>query len=126
MGTIDELFVDIDQLMDQLFRRLDPLQPAYSTWQPKVDVYELPDRIVVIAELGGVRREDLRLSMLGNELVIAGIRHSPSPDKTISVHQLEIECGRFMRRLRLSRPVARRHMHATFVDGILTINILRG
>ena len=126
MSTIDELFVDIDQLMDQLFRRLDPLQPAYCTWQPKVDVYELPDRIVVIAELGGVRREDLRLSMLGNELVIAGIRHSPSPNRTIAVHQLEIECGRFMRRLRLSRPVACRHVHAVFTDGFLTIEILRG
>ena len=126
MSSIDELFVDIDQLMDHLFRRLDPLQPAYSTWQPKVDVYELPDRVVVIAELGGVRRKELRLSILGNELVIAGIRHSPSPDSTIAVHQLEIECGRFMRRLRLSRPVARQHVHAAFVDGILTIEIQRG
>jgi len=126
MGTIDELFVDIDQLMDQLFRRLDPIQPAYSTWQPKVDVYELADRVVVVAELGGVRREDLRLSMLGNELVIAGIRRTPSPDETIAVHQLEIECGRFMRRLRLSRPVARQHVHAVFADGLLTIEMLRG
>jgi len=126
MSTIDELFVDIDQLMDQLFHRLDPFQPAYSMWQPKVDIYELPDRIVVVAELGGVRRKDLRLSMLGNELVIAGIRRTPSPDDTIAVHQLEIEYGRFMRRLRLSRPVARQHVHAVFTDGFLTIEILRG
>ncbi len=124
MGTIDELFVEMDQLMDQLFRRLDPFQVAYSAWRPKVDVYELSDRIVVVAELGGVHREDIRLSMLGNELVIAGIRRTPSPADTIAVHQLEIECGRFMRRLRLSRRIDRQDVRAVFVDGLLTIEIL--
>jgi len=126
MGTVDELFIEMDQLIELLFRRLDPLQPAYGTWQPKVDVYELADRLVVVAELGGVCREDLRLSILGNELVIAGIRRSASPPDTLAVQQLEIECGRFMRRLRLSRPVARRNVRAIFVDGLLTIELLQG
>jgi len=126
MGTIDELFVDMDHLMDQLFRTLDPMQPAYSSWQPRVDVYELTDRLVVVAELSGVNRQDLRLSIIGSELVIAGIRRAISPRDTIAVHQLEIECGRFMRRLRLSRPVTRQNVRAVFTDGLLTIEIRQG
>jgi HSP20 family protein len=125
VGTIDVLFIEMDQLMDQMVRRLEPFRMEYSTWQPKVDVYERADRLVVVAELGGVRREDLRLSVLGSELVIAGIRKAPSPDGTRAVHQLEIECGRFMRRLRLSHPIERRNVSATFADGLLTIELLK-
>lgn len=125
MGTIDELFIEMDQLMDQMVRRLEPFRTEYAAWQPKIDVYERGDRLVVVAELGGVRRKDLRLSVLGSELVIAGIRRSPSPDGTRAVHQLEIECGRFMRRLRLSHPIARRNVSATFADGLLTIDLLK-
>ncbi|MCD6288618.1 MAG: Hsp20/alpha crystallin family protein [Candidatus Hydrogenedentes bacterium] len=126
MGTINDLFIEMDQLMDQMVRRMEPFRTEYAAWQPRVDVYERPDRLVIVVELGGVRSEDLKMSVLGSELVITGVRRSPAPPGTTVVHQLEIECGRFMRRLRMSHPIEQRNISARFVDGLLTIELLEG
>lgn len=125
MGTIDELFVDMDQLMDQMVRRLEPFRTEFAVWQPKIDVYEATDRIVIVADLSGVSRDDLRLSVFGPELVIAGLRGSPCPPDTHAVHQLEIESGKFMRRIRLSHSIDRENVSASFAHGLLTIVIIK-
>ena len=43
-------------------------------WQPDVDVFETEEAVIVRAELAGVRRGDLRVTVDGDVLRIRGLR----------------------------------------------------
>jgi HSP20 family molecular chaperone IbpA len=55
-------------------------------WQPDVDVFETEEAVIVRAELAGVRRGDLRVTVDGDMLRIRGLREGsgaaavPSPN----------------------------------------------
>ena len=49
-----------------------------SNWQPRVDMCETPEAIIVEVELPGVRREDVRIEIEGDFLHISGERRASS------------------------------------------------
>ena len=67
-------------------RRNDPFAELYGEfadrlrgdrWQPDVDVFETENEVVVLAEIAGIRSEDLRVTVDGEELRISGVRRVP-------------------------------------------------
>ncbi len=94
-----------------------------STWQPPVDVYSCADRILVVVELPGVRKEDLSVDTENGILRIAGIRHKQIPDDTEHVHQMEIPYGQFARYVRLPESARVNEITAALEDGYLRISI---
>ncbi|MBM4018748.1 MAG: Hsp20/alpha crystallin family protein [Planctomycetes bacterium] len=94
-----------------------------SDWTPAVDVSEAADRYEIVVELAGVRREDIQVFTENHFLSVAGRRGDPTcPDK-MCVHQMEIEQGRFCRRLRLPDDADEAGVEARQRDGLLTITI---
>ena len=90
-------------------------------WQPDVDVFETESDVVVRAEIGGVRGEDLRVTVDGMVLKIAGVRPPPEPSNVKRLHQMEIATGAFERRIRISIPFERGRVSAHLADGFLTV-----
>ena len=90
-------------------------------WQPDVDVFETETDVVVRAEIGGVRGEDLRVTVDGQVLRIAGVRPPPEPSNVKRLHQMEIATGPFERRVRISLPFERGRVTAHLADGFLTV-----
>jgi HSP20 family protein len=96
-------------------------------WTPAVDICEAGDRLVLVAELAGVRLEDVSVEVLGNVLTLRGCR--PFERKGLSSEsflRMELSYGTFERSFALPYPVAEEGTEAVLRDGVLTVRIPRG
>lgn len=94
-------------------------------WQPDVDVFETERAFVVRAELAGVRSEDVRVTVDGDELRIRGERRTPEASELCRLHRMEIASGPFERRVRVPVPFDRDGVTAHLADGFLTVTLPR-
>lgn len=95
--------------------------PLFEGWSPAVDVYEDKDNVRVKAELPGMKKEDIEVSVADNMLHIAGERKEETEHKETGSYHSERYFGRFQRSLPLPEPVQGDKIHAEYRDGILTI-----
>jgi len=94
-----------------------------ADWSPAIDVCETRDHYEVIVELAGVRRSDVEVYTERGTLTVSGCRRDPtSPEKT-EWHQMEIEEGRFRRRIVLPARVDEAGITARLREGLLRIRI---
>ena len=97
--------------------------PSFITQTfPRLEVRTSKDNVKVIAELPGVRPENLELIANSDALLLAGKRAAVSNDKVIVS---ELPTGTFKRRVRLPHPVLVGQSVATIQDGILTVTMPR-
>ncbi len=92
---------------------------------PPLNISEEADKMVVTAEIPGVRSEDLEISLEGETLSIQGKRSSRQDDFTISYHRREIESGSFSRAVSLPVKVDVERVSAKLVNGILTVTLMK-
>ncbi len=95
-----------------------------AAFTPAVDdFYEGdPPRAVVHVELPGVDPADVDVEVLGNELVLTGVRRPPGAQGRL-YQQIEIEHGAFRRRIALGAAVDESGTTATYRDGILEVTL---
>jgi len=122
-------FLEVEQEVRRLFQEL-VHQPWGASgphreagWQPRCDMVETDEAIVVDVELPGVKREDVRLEVEGDILRITGERRATAQRQGRNYHYLEQQYGRFERWLRLPRSVDRHAIRAEFDSGILSITL---
>lgn len=75
-------------------------------WEPKVDVSETDDGILIIAELAGVGSDEISLTLTPDRhsLILRGTRmEQDEGDSRIRCHQLEIYYGDFLREIQLPK-----------------------
>ena len=94
-----------------------------SNWRPAVDFYEDANELVLKAELPGVNKEDLTLSLHEGVLSLAGERREEKSLENSEVHRSERFLGKFERRFTLPVPVEAAKVQASFKDGILTVTL---
>ena len=91
-------------------------------WGPALDVYEDKDNLTVKAELPGMKREEIEVSLHDGALTISGERKSEMHEKA-EVYRSERFVGRFQRAVTLPSPVAADKVKASYKDGILTVTL---
>jgi HSP20 family protein len=94
-----------------------------SAWFPSCDVFEDKDAVKLLAELPGVRPEDVKLSVENNVLTIRGEKQQQSGDQRGKVHSFERSYGRFDRSFTLPSTIDPDRISASFENGILTVTI---
>src|SRR5207249_2572196 len=62
-------------------------EAATTAWLPLVDIFEEPDVIRLVAEVPGVRPEDVKISVEGNLLTITGTKEQVAQEKAEKVHR---------------------------------------
>jgi HSP20 family protein len=92
-------------------------------WAPAVDLYEDRDHLVVKAELPGMKKEDIGISLHEGSLVISGERKVETEDGEGENSRSERFFGRFQRAVELPKAVDANNVTATYKDGILTVNL---
>ena len=115
---------DMDELFGDVFDRgLAPRRRA--GFSPSVDVYYVgnPPRAIVRADLAGIDPGQLELEIRGRELILAGHRRAAEPEEERVYQQLEIQHGPFRRAIALGADVDADAATATFVDGVLTVEL---
>ena len=115
----------LDQLFDRVFQdRWDPdWKGLGNNWVPAVDVEETENEFVFKAEMPGIKKEDVKISLLDNVLTLSGEKRTEEKktDKEKKYHRVERSYGSFQRSFALSSPLKADKISASYKDGILEI-----
>ena len=90
-----------------------------SRWNPAVNVYQDKDQFTVIAEVPGLKKEDLNLSLHDGVLTISGERKRE--EKPEQGFRSERFVGRFQRSITLPASVDPNKVKASYKDGLLKV-----
>jgi HSP20 family protein len=113
-------FGRLTNLQDELDRLFEsPLR----AWAPVLDVREDADSFVIRAELPGLKREDIEVSLQDGALVISGERKVEEKQEGVEIHRQERFYGKFQRALTLPELVAADKVKAQYKDGVLTVTL---
>jgi len=91
---------------------------------PAVNVFNDGEDYVLVAELPGVRKEDLDVEVRGDTLRIQG-KKTIAYDESASVHRRERSAGQFDRTLTLPAEIDAGKVAAEYRDGLLTLRLPR-
>ena len=94
-----------------------------SAWAPPVDVFENADVIKIVAELPGVKVEDVKISLENNRLTLRGEKKQVAEEKTEKVHRYERAYGAFERTFTLPGIVDNERIQANYQDGVLSVTL---
>jgi HSP20 family protein len=90
-------------------------------WFPAVDVFEDKDSLLVKAELPGLKKEDIEISLHDGFLTLAGERKQEEQHEGAAVYRSERQVGRFQRSISLPCSVEADKIKATYNEGVLTV-----
>jgi HSP20 family protein len=96
---------------------------GFSGWVPAVDLYENKEDLVVTAELPGLKKEDIDLSLNEDNLTIAGERKEEKQSGENESQRAERFYGRFQRTISLPKKVDVGAIKAAYKDGVLTVTL---
>ena len=117
---------------DPLFRVLDSFfnqdllpseEVSNRTWMPPVDIQETDDSYRLTAELPGLTKDDINITLENNVLRLSGERKFEKDVKKESYHRIERSYGNFTRSFALPQQVSSDKVEAAFKDGVLTITV---
>ena len=93
-------------------------------WGPNVDIHDHADSYEILAELPGVRPEDVKLALNNNVLTISGEKKQEIKEgQENNVIRTERSYGRFERSFSLPTTVQSDKVHATYDHGVLRITL---
>jgi HSP20 family protein len=100
-----------------------PKMKAFEGKTPSVDVIERDNEVVVKAELPGVDKKDLDVSVTSNTVTIKGTSSSEEKEEKGDYYRCEISRGSYSRTLSLPADVDEEKTKAKFKDGILELTL---
>jgi HSP20 family protein len=115
--------------MSRLFgvtgHELDEDQLSSGSWTPACDILETQDAVIVRAEIPGVKRADIEISLDNGVLTIRGNRKLEKETEERSYYRIERSYGSFVRSFTLPRSVDAERISANLEDGVLEIRMPR-
>ena len=124
-GRLASLHDELDRLFESPLSELTRTSQLLSGWTPALDVYEDKESFVVKAELPGMKKEDIEVSLHDGSLSISGERKSETKHKDAEVYRAERFYGRFQRMVTLPAAVAGDKVTAQYKDGVLTVMLAK-
>jgi HSP20 family protein len=118
-------FFDIDRVFDQLWPPGPKTEAAESGFfAPRVDIVELEDHYEICAELPGVDKKDVHITLEDGTLSItAEVDREKKEEKAGRVIRQERRYGKFMRSFTLGNNVKESDIQATFNNGVLKLSV---
>lgn len=93
------------------------------TWMPTLDVYEKEGELIVRADLPGVKKDDVEITLDNGDLVLHGERKEEREVKDEDFVRTECSYGTFYRRLPLAFEPDPKLIAAKFANGVLEVKI---
>ena len=95
----------------------------FTGWSPALDLYQNNDNLIAVAELPGMRKEDIEISLHDGTLTISGERKRERSSNNDKAERTERYIGTFRRSIALPTRVEANKVSATYRDGILTVTL---
>ncbi len=110
---IDRFFSDFGLNYDQ----------SDTVWSPNVDVSETEKNYEVKAEIPGLKKEDIKVTVEDNVLKLSGEKKHEEETKEKNYHRVERSYGKFERTFQLPKEVKKEEIKASYKDGVLDVVI---
>lgn len=110
----------IGKMMEEMFGGTDEVR---GTWVPPVDIRETSDALTFVAEIPGMKEEEIEVELVGDVLTIRGKREHRAEESQDDFVRVERSYGAFQRTFTIDVPVDRESVEATYEDGVLTLRV---
>ena len=92
-------------------------------WSPNVDISENEEQYKVKAEIPGLSKKDINVSVEDNVLKLSGEKKHEEESDNMNYHRVERSYGRFERTFQLPKQVKSEEIQAKYSNGVLTFKI---
>lgn len=124
-------FSELERLheeMNQLFGRSGWLTERQNglfetNWRPAIDVYDSKDALIVKADVPGMKKEEINVTIENDTLIIKGEKKQEHEEKDGGCVRSERVCGSFYRALTLPAGVDAAHAKAEYKNGTLELTL---
>ena len=125
-----EPFRDMDEFFNRLLPAMNPRRwgdlgsmERQFQWSPSADISENETEFRIRAELPGVKKDDVKVTVDNGVITIAGERVQEKDDKGEKFHRIERFHGSFTRSFSLPENADAQNIKAESKDGTLTVRI---
>jgi len=94
-----------------------------GNWLPAVDILEDKDKITVKADLPGLKKDEIDISLNGDILTITGEKKSEEEVKEKNYYRAERYYGTFQRSIVLPTSVQEGKIKASYKEGVLQVEL---
>jgi HSP20 family protein len=98
---------------------------AAPDWSPAVDITEDERSYTFKAELPGVKKEEVQVTLEDGVLTLAGERKFDCEEKGVTYHRIERAYGAFARSFTLPDDIDGDRVTASQQDGVLTVTVAK-
>lgn len=123
MLSVWDPFADLNRIQREFEKSYFGPRARPADFAPPVDVFEDKDSLVLRAELPGVKREDIEVSIDSNVLTLKGERKLEKEEEGRRYHRVERAYGSFVRQFQLPSNIDPSTIDAKLTDGVLTIGL---
>ena len=118
------IYNDFDDVFRTLFHSdwKNPLNTK-TNWKPEIDIKESDNLFQIKADIPGLTKKDIKISVKGDQLTISGERKKIIDNENDHYHYRERSVGKFNRSFNLPESINRDKIHASFKNGILSIEL---
>jgi len=118
---------EMERRMEDLFRW--PFIPSVwrrlptvgRGWTPPIEMFEKEDKFIVKAELPGMKKEEIDVSIVGDTLTIKGERKAETEVKEENYYCCERCYGSFLRSITLPTAIDIKKVEANYQNGVLEL-----
>ncbi len=119
---------DVSNRLNRVFGRpLSRMEPnemfTVADWTPSADISETETAYLIKAEIPGVNKEDVKVTIQDGMLTIQGERKMEKEEKDKKFHRIERSYGSFMRSFRVPDDADESAVKAEFKDGVLNVTL---
>ncbi|HEY6008576.1 MAG TPA: Hsp20/alpha crystallin family protein [Geobacteraceae bacterium] len=135
MGHILSTLGEMERFMENAFRRpflgAWPLRGlfheggSFGEMTPNIDIYEHGNEVVLKADLPGIKRDDISVKAIGNNITISGERKEEEKVEKKDYLRFERNYGAFSRTMTLPEGCDTGKIKASFKDGVLEVHVPR-
>ncbi|RLJ71040.1 heat shock protein Hsp20 [Hydrogenivirga caldilitoris] len=118
-AELERIRREFDRLLEDVF----PVSEKEQALIPPVDVYETDSEVVIKAELPGVKKEDIDVTIKENTVHLKAERKEEKEEKTENIHRVERYYGVIERVIPLPTEVKTEEAKAEYKDGVLEIRV---
>jgi HSP20 family protein len=108
---------------EEMDRILAQMQRAMGAWSPAIEVREQEGNLLITAELPGLRKEDVKVHIDGDTLVLEGERKQEKEEKREGYYHSERNYGTYYRSIPLPEGAKTEQTAARFENGVLEVRI---
>ncbi|GGI85961.1 Hsp20/alpha crystallin family protein [Legionella impletisoli] len=114
----------LSTVLNEVLRPFNFEEEAETTlWSPAVDIREEKDKYIVKADIPGVEKDDIHLSLENNMLTIKGERRYEKKEEKEGFSRIERVQGQFYRRFALPETTDESKIKASYKKGVLEVTI---